>query len=228
MDIDNDDDQDVFIGGGNGGSIDYYRNDGDSFSAFSIDNKLEKDATALLSSANSDGTVGLMAAFSNIEAATIGPSLIKNYTRSGEEKINSIEDMIGPMSQSDIDNDGIIDGNDNCPSNFNPNQADNDSDGIGNTCDLVDFTSLPCIDGLAGDYPCNGYDLLGHLSIEELSINFQENTRVNDSWGWKDPVTGKEYAIVGLSSHTAFVDMSDPDNLLLIGILPTASVNMNL
>ena len=52
-----------------------------------------------------------------------------------------------------------------------------------------------------------------------------ENTRVNDSWGWKDPLTGKEYAIVGLSSHTSFVDMSDPDNLLLIGILPTASVN---
>ena len=59
MDIDNDDDQDVFIGGGNGGSIDYYRNDGDSFSAFSIENNLENDATALLSSTNSDGTVGL-------------------------------------------------------------------------------------------------------------------------------------------------------------------------
>ena len=87
MDIDNDDDQDVFIGGGNGGSIDYYRNDGDSFSAFSIENKLENDATALLSSTNSDGTVGLMAAFSNIEDATIGPSIIKNYTRSGEKKL---------------------------------------------------------------------------------------------------------------------------------------------
>ena len=59
MDIDNDDDQDVFIGGGNGGSIDYYRNDGDSFSAFSIENKLENDATALLSSTNSDGTVAV-------------------------------------------------------------------------------------------------------------------------------------------------------------------------
>ena len=50
-----------------------------------------------------------MAAFSNIEDATIGSSIIKNYTRSGEEKINSIEDMIGPMSQSDIDNDGDLD-----------------------------------------------------------------------------------------------------------------------
>ena len=104
-------------------------------------------------------------------------------------------------------------------------QFDEDGDGIGNSCDLVDFTSLPCIDGLAGEYPCNGYSLIGHLSIENLSIDFVENTRVNDSWGWKDPETGKEYAIVGLSSHTSFVDMSDPDNLLLIGVIPTASVN---
>ena len=137
---------------------------------------------------------------------------------------DSNSDGIGDVC-SDIDEDGVIDAEDNCPSNFNPLQADNDGDGIGDTCDLVDFTSLPCIDGFAGNYPCSGYNLLGHLSIENLSINFQENTRVNDSWGWKDPVTGKEYAIVGLSSHTSFVDMSDPDNLLLIGILPTASVN---
>jgi choice-of-anchor B domain-containing protein len=126
---------------------------------------------------------------------------------------------------SDIDDDGIIDAQDNCPENYNPNQIDNDGDGIGDSCDLVDFTSLPCVDGFAGEYPCNGYNLVGHLSIENLSIDFVENTRVNDSWGWKDPETGKEYAIVGLSSHTSFVDMSDPDNLLLIGVIPTASVN---
>ncbi len=139
-----------------------------------------------------------------------------------QSDINS--DGVGDMC-SDIDNDGIIDAEDNCPTNYNPYQFDDDGDNIGNSCDLVNFTSLPCVNGLAGDYPCNGYDLVGHLSIENLSIDFEENTRVNDSWGWKDSETGKEYAIVGLSSHTAFVDMSDPDNLLLIGILPTASIN---
>ena len=144
--------------------------------------------------------------------------------QSNPDQNDSNGDGIGDTC-SDMDEDGIIDIEDNCPANFNPNQEDNDGDGIGDTCDLVDFTSLPCINGLAGEYPCNGYSLLGHLSIEDLSINFEENTRVNDSWGWKDPITGKEYAIVGLSSHTSFVDMSDPDNLLLIGILPTASVN---
>jgi len=140
------------------------------------------------------------------------------------DQTDSNSDGIGDLC-SDMDDDGIIDIEDNCPENYNPYQFDGDGDGIGDKCDLVDFTSLPCINGLAGEYPCNGYDLVGHLSIEELSIDFVENTRVNDSWGWKDPLTEKEYAIVGLSSHTSFVDMSDPDNLLLIGILPTASVN---
>ena len=143
---------------------------------------------------------------------------------SNPDQIDSNGDGIGDVC-SDIDNDGIIDAEDNCPENYNPNQIDDDGDGIGDSCDLVNFTSLPCINGLAGEYPCNGYDLIGHMSIENLSINFEETTRVNDSWGWKDQENGKEYAIVGLSSHTSFVDMSDPDNLLLIGIIPTASVN---
>ena len=130
---------------------------------------------------------------------------------SNPEQVDSNGDGIGDMC-SDIDDDGIIDIEDNCPENYNPYQFDNDGDGVGDGCDLVDFTSLPCIDGFAGEYPCNGYNLIGHLSIENLSIDFVENTRVNDSWGWKDPETGKEYAIVGLSSHTSLslIHISEP------------------
>lgn len=39
-------------------------------------------------------------------------------------------------SQKDPDNDGIAGVNDNCPNIFNPAQADNDQDGIGDLCDL--------------------------------------------------------------------------------------------
>ncbi|MEC8257035.1 MAG: choice-of-anchor B family protein, partial [Bacteroidota bacterium] len=126
----------------------------------------------------------------------------------------------------DEDSDGILDSVDNCPGNANPSQTDEDNDGIGDLCDNVNFTSLICENGFAGVYPCDGFDLIGYLSLEELSIGaVSGNLSGNDSWGWTDPEDGKEYALVGLSSHTAFVDISDPDNLRLVGVLPTATVN---
>lgn len=35
----------------------------------------------------------------------------------------------------DLDGDGVLDDEDNCPDSFNPTQSDNDHDGIGDTCD---------------------------------------------------------------------------------------------
>ena len=45
-----------------------------------------------------------------------------------------------------------------------------------------------CEDGFAGEYPCKGYDLIAHLSLSDF-----ESERGNDSWGWSDPQTQKEY-----------------------------------
>ncbi|GAB5400259.1 MAG: hypothetical protein Aureis2KO_18440 [Aureisphaera sp.] len=48
-------------------------------------------------------------------------------------------------------------------------------------------------------------------------------SNANDSWGWTDPLDGKEYAIVGLNNGTAFIDISDPFNPVYLGKLPTAT-----
>lgn len=81
---------------------------------------------------------------------------------------------------------------------------------------------FPCIDGLAGDYPCDGVDLMSHIPVEELGGVDAEG---NDSWGWTDSQTGKEYALVCTTTGTAFVDLSDPSDPIFLGRLPSATSN---
>jgi hypothetical protein len=45
---------------------------------------------------------------------------------------------MGDACDSDDDNDGVDDELDNCPLNYNPDQADKDNDGIGDICDPKD------------------------------------------------------------------------------------------
>jgi choice-of-anchor B domain-containing protein len=72
-----------------------------------------------------------------------------------------------------------------------------------------------CVDGVAADkYPCQNVELLAHVPASELM-----GERLNDIWGWTDPQTGKEYALVGLTDGVTFVDISDPENPEVIGKL---------
>lgn len=80
-----------------------------------------------------------------------------------------------------------------------------------------------CNAGFAGIYPCNNLDLLSHLSIAQLGGG--SGVDVNDIWGWTDSLDGKEYAIIGLTSHTAFVDITVPIAPIYLGKLPTATTN---
>lgn len=76
---------------------------------------------------------------------------------------------------------------------------------------------IPCVDGMAGDYPCDGYDLVSHLSISDM----MGQSSGNDIWGWTDPESGTEYALMGLDNGTAFVSLADPEDPELIGFLPS-------
>jgi len=75
----------------------------------------------------------------------------------------------------------------------------------------------PCVDGMsAGTYPCDGIDMLSRLSLADLGFTF-----VNDIWGWTDPQTGIDYALMGGSEGVAIVDISRPTNPDFVGMLPT-------
>ncbi len=80
-----------------------------------------------------------------------------------------------------------------------------------------------CVGGLAEGYACNNVDLLGHLDLVALGTTASGNG--NDMWGWTDPDTGREYALIGLNNGTAFVDISNPEIPRRLGNLPTHSVN---
>jgi hypothetical protein len=78
---------------------------------------------------------------------------------------------------------------------------------------------VKCTDGTADRYPCDNADLLSFLSIDDLGGG--DRTDLNDVWGWTDPQTGTEYALVGRTDGTAFVDVSTPTEPIYVGELPT-------
>ncbi len=81
---------------------------------------------------------------------------------------------------------------------------------------FISIAQTPCVNGMAGGYPCNGYDIQSFISLTEL-----DTERGNDSWGWTDPQDGKEYGIMGVKNGTVFIDISDPINPIYLGKLPT-------
>lgn len=80
--------------------------------------------------------------------------------------------------------------------------------------------ATPCVNGFADIYPCANVDLLAFLPHSEIG-----GGNGNDVWGWTDPLTGREYAIVGRTSGTAFVDLSNPEIPVYLGTLPPHTSN---
>ena len=68
-----------------------------------------------------------------------------------------------------------------------------------------------------GPFDAGNIELLSHLSLADMGSGSGE--KGNDIWGWTDALTGNEYALVGRSDGTAFVDVTDPYNPVYLGFL---------
>lgn len=102
--------------------------------------------------------------------------------------------------------------------------SDNDEDVVAidspdpNPDPPITTSVIPCENGFAGDYPCSGYDLVARIGLGTFGAG-----RGNDIWGWTDPTTGKEYALMGVNNGTVFIDISEPETPVYLGKLNTAT-----
>jgi choice-of-anchor B domain-containing protein len=106
--------------------------------------------------------------------------------------------------------------------------ADDASSGVdGKAGDLSDvavdssvtpISDIPCEDGRAFIYPCDNVDLLSLVPNAMLG-----GGNGNDIWGWTDPETGGEYAIMGTGYGTAFIDVTEPTDPVVLAKVPTES-----
>ena len=80
------------------------------------------------------------------------------------------------------------------------------------------IAQTPCNNGFVNiggtNYPCDGLNLQSFISLSSMNA-----TSGNDSWGWTDPQTGKEYALMGVNNGTVFIDISNPTNPKNLGKL---------
>jgi len=73
-------------------------------------------------------------------------------------------------------------------------------------------------DGKVSGFGCSNTSLISFLPIRDLGG--RRGTSLNDNWGWTDSTTGREYALVGRTDGTSFVDVTDPARPRYLGDLP--------
>ena len=77
-----------------------------------------------------------------------------------------------------------------------------------------------CSGGSAAGYPCSNIDLQAFLPLSTFGTG-----EGNDIWGWTDTTSGREFAIMGLTDGTVFVEITSPSSPVYLGKLPTATSN---
>ena len=83
---------------------------------------------------------------------------------------------------------------------------------------MAPASRTPCVGGMAGIYPCSNIDLLAFVPVSQFQA-----TTTNSLWGWTDPDSGTEYALIGANNGIAFYDLSTPDQPRYLGKLPTSA-----
>ena len=71
-----------------------------------------------------------------------------------------------------------------------------------------------CVDGRAGFFPCKNVNLKSFLPSTDLG-----GGTMSDIWGWADPKTKREYALMGATNGLKFIDVTVPNKPVYLGTL---------
>ncbi len=105
--------------------------------------------------------------------------------------------------------------------------------------------AVPCTDGSADVFSCDGLDLLGFVPDDEMvtvrdpltgcalevvddpaahdPACLLEHTGLSDIWGWTSPTTSDEFVIFGKTNGTAIYNVTDPTDPQYYGEIPTVA-----
>ncbi len=74
---------------------------------------------------------------------------------------------------------------------------------------------LVTVSAFAGEFPAENVSLYSQVTLGELGAS-----SAYDCWGYVS-ASGREYAIIGISTGTAFVEITDPENPVIVEIIVT-------
>lgn len=83
---------------------------------------------------------------------------------------------------------------------------------------LVD-REIECRNGKAWVFNCQDVNLLSFIPARALG-DTSEKTGVTSLWGWTDSASGREFVLAGMTTGTAFIEITDPLNPRYLGSLP--------
>jgi len=83
---------------------------------------------------------------------------------------------------------------------------------------MIASEEVRCEDDLAAGFDCDAVDLQAYLPL--AAIGAEPGERVSDAWGWTDPMTGREYGLVGRTAGAAIIDVTDAINPVYMGLIP--------
>src|ERR1051325_225550 len=85
------------------------------------------------------------------------------------------------------------------------------------------FTSVAffCLSlGAFAQYPSQNITMLDQWDSTQIPQETTYHIRYNGIWGWHNPVDNREYAIIGSTEGTHFVDVTNPTNVVQRDFVP--------